>query len=212
MRRHEDESSRALRERAILRAALEELARSDYGGLTFERVAARAGVNKTTVYRRWETKADLVRAALALVAQALRTGPTTGSLRGDLLRVGRAMRDFSTSFEGQSLLRVRLLRHPEPELAGMAKELQARRWGDIAELGRAAVGRGEIRAESDMQLLVEMLSGAIQTRVVKDECTDDVVIARFVDVLLHGVRGPERKVRQVVALSEPRRTHRRRGT
>jgi AcrR family transcriptional regulator len=203
------ESSRAVRERAILRAAIEELARSDYGGLTFERVAARAGVNKTTVYRRWETKADLVRAALTSVAQAFRPGPTTGSLRGDLMRMGRTIREFVASFEGQCLMRVRLLQHPEPELAGMAKELHARSLGDIASLGRAAVERGEITADSDMGLLVEMLSGALHTRLImKGEPADDVVIARFVDTLLHGARRPERRVRRVVAGSRPRRKRR----
>src|SRR5262245_16386487 len=50
--------------RGILAAALEELARTGYGALRIEGVAARAGVNKTTVYRRWATKENLVRAAL----------------------------------------------------------------------------------------------------------------------------------------------------
>lgn len=209
MPRGTHESSRALRERAILRAAIEELARSDYGGLTFERVAARAGVNKTTVYRRWETKADLVRAALTSVAQALRPGPTTGSLRGDLMRIGRMTREFSASFEGQCLMRVRLLQHPEPELAGMAKELHARSLGDIAALGRAAVERGEVAAESDMRLLVEMLSGAIHTRLLmKDEVADDVAIARFVDVLLQGARGLARKSQRKAADPGPQKGRR----
>jgi AcrR family transcriptional regulator len=188
-----------------LRATIEELARSDYGGLTFERVAARAGVNKTTVYRRWETKVDLVRAALTSVAEVLRPGPTTGSLRGDLMRIGRTIREFAASFEGQCLMRVRLLQHPEPELAGMAKELHARSLGDIASLGRAAVERGEIAAESDMRLLVEMLSGSLHTRLLmRGESTDDAVIARFVDILLHGVCGP-RRAQRFVAKAHPRR-------
>jgi AcrR family transcriptional regulator len=205
MQRVAQESSRAVRERSILRATIEELARSDYGGLTFERVAARAGVNKTTVYRRWETKADLVRAALASVAQSLRLGPSTGSLRSDLLRIGRTIREFVASFEGQCLMRVRLLQHPEPELASMAKELHERSLGDIASLGQAAVQRGEIRAESDMTLLVEMLSGALHSRLVmKDETADDVVIARFVDVLLHGASPPEPRTRRASASSRPR--------
>jgi AcrR family transcriptional regulator len=206
MPRVAQESGRAVRERAILRATIEELARSDYGGLTFERVAARAGVNKTTIYRRWDTKADLVRAALTSVAQALRVGSTTGSLRGDLLRIGRSIREFVASFEGQCLMRVRLLQHPEPELAGMARDLHARSLGDIAALGRAAVERGEIAAESDMRLLVEMLSGAIQTRMLmKDEVADDVVIARFVDVLLHGAGRPVRSAPRIVADSALRK-------
>jgi AcrR family transcriptional regulator len=187
MPRAEHESSRLVRERAILHATIEELARADYGGLTFERVAARAGVNKTTVYRRWETKADLVRAALTSVAEQLRPGPTTGSLRGDLMRIGRTIRDFVVSLEGQCIMRVRLLEHPEPQLAAMAKELHARSLGDIAALGRAAAARGELAAEGDMMLLIEMLSGALHTRLVmKNESADDVTIARYVDVLLHG--------------------------
>jgi AcrR family transcriptional regulator len=202
------ESTRAARERAILRATIEELARADYGGLTFERVAARAGVNKTTVYRRWQTKADLVRAALTSVVQAFRPGKTTGSLRGDLLQIGRSTREFLESFEGQCLLRVRLLHHPEPELATMAKELHARSLGDIAELGRAAALRGEISSANNMTLLVEMLSGALHTRLVmKDEAIDDVVIARLVDALIDGAHG--RSPQQPVAIRKTRRRKRR---
>jgi AcrR family transcriptional regulator len=196
----EHPSNRASRERTILRAAIEELARADYGGLSVERVALRAGVNKTTVYRRWETKGDLIRAALTLVAQAYRLGPTTGSLRGDLMRVGRAFREFLLSFEGQCLTRLRLLHHPEPELAAMAKEIHARSLGDIAELGRAAALRGEIATESDMPVLIEMLSGALHTRLVmKGESVEDAVIARFVDVLVQGAASKRRGLRQVVA-------------
>ncbi|HEY3816822.1 MAG TPA: TetR/AcrR family transcriptional regulator [Polyangiaceae bacterium] len=196
----EPPSSRAARERAILRATIEELAWSDYGGLSFERVAARAGVNKTTVYRRWETKADLVRAALTSVVQSLRPGPTTGSLRGDLVRIGRAVREFIASFEGQCLMRVRLLEHPEPELAAMAKELHARSLGDIASLGRAAVERGELASQADMMLLVEMLSGSLHTRLMmKNEPAGDVVIARYVDVLLRGAAGLRGQAQPAVA-------------
>ena len=50
--------------RRALAATLRELARVGYAALRFEEVAGRAGVNKTTVYRRWPDKQALVRAAL----------------------------------------------------------------------------------------------------------------------------------------------------
>src|SRR6266487_2194893 len=68
----------------ILRATAEELSTSGYAGLRIEDVAARSGVNKTTIYRRWPRKSDLVSAAL-LHLWADEAPPDTGSLREDLL-------------------------------------------------------------------------------------------------------------------------------
>src|SRR5262245_40170336 len=77
--------------RGVLTAALEELGQTGYGALRIEDVAARAGVNKTTVYRRWPTKEDLVRAALLAMTVDKFVVPNTGSLRGDLLEMARRM-------------------------------------------------------------------------------------------------------------------------
>ncbi len=177
-------------EARILRAVIEELARSDYGGLSFERVAARAGVNKTTVYRHWETKADLVRAALSLVAQSVIPEVSAGTLREDLMRVGRRMVDFSTSFEGQCLMRLRLLQHPEPELASIARDLHAKHIGQLSALAEAATRRGELARGVDFTLVLDLLGGALHVRLfMKNEPVDDVLIARIVDILLRGAAG-----------------------
>lgn len=199
------------REARILQAVIEELARFDYGGLTFDRVAARAGVNKTTVYRHWEKKPDLVRAALSLVLQSVSPQVSTGTLRGDLIRVGRRMVEFSTSFEGQSLARLHLLQHPEPELANIAKELQARHIAQLAALGDAAISRGELPAGVDFKLVLDMLGGALHLRLfMKNEPVDDVLIARIVDILLRGVgvsgdRGRPGRAKKRPVRGRPRR-------
>lgn len=177
-----------LREKEILRAVLEELARSDYGALTFERVAARAGVNKTTVYRHWETKAQMVRSALLSCTSSLEPPPTTGTLRGDLLRAGRQMIDFCSSFEGQCLMRLRLLHNPDPALAGVVRELQQKQMAHLAVFAEVAIARGEVAPDMDFRLMMEMLFGTLFFRLaVKNEPVDDVIIARTVDVLLDGV-------------------------
>jgi AcrR family transcriptional regulator len=185
------EGPASVREARILRATIEELARSDYGGLSFERVAARAGVNKTTVYRHWETKAALVRAALSVVLQSVTPEVSAGTLREDLIRVGRKMVDFSMSFAGQCLVRLRLLQHPEPELASIARDLHARHFAQLTALAQAAVQRGELPKGADFKLILEMLGGALHTRLfMKNEPVDDVLIARMVDILLCGATLP----------------------
>ena len=71
--------------RDVLRATIDELARSGYAALRVDDVAARAGVNKTTVYRRWPTKTDLVAAAIRASAGQHEPVPDTGSARRDLV-------------------------------------------------------------------------------------------------------------------------------
>jgi AcrR family transcriptional regulator len=174
-----------VRERKILRAAIQELALSDYGGMTVEGVAARAGVNKTTIYRKWETKADLIRAALFSVFEMFRVGPTAGDLRSDLLRIAHNVLDFIQSSEGQSLLRLRLLQHPEPELAKIARDLNAEQLAEVSEVMKAASLRGEIAPDVDPVLLLDMLWGVVHARVVmKSERVSESLLVRMVDILL----------------------------
>jgi AcrR family transcriptional regulator len=177
------------RERKIMRAAIEELALSDFGGLTIEQVALRAGVNKTTVYRKWETKADLIRAALFAVCEMFRMGPTSGDLRADLLCLARNTLAFLRSYEGQSLMRLRLLDHPEPQLAQVARDLMEQQMSEPAAVMRAAVQRGELAADADSHLLLDMLFGAIHVRVVlRSETVSEQDLVRMVDHLLRAMR------------------------
>src|SRR5205085_4108016 len=68
---------------AVLQTTLEVLGQAGYNGLRIEDVALQAGVNKTTIYRRWPTRADLVIAALTTLAVPP-TAIETGSLESDL--------------------------------------------------------------------------------------------------------------------------------
>ena len=77
---------------AVLRATLDELAAVGYGNLSFESVAHRAGVHKTTLYRHWPGREALVREALLARSEVTVPIPDTGSLGADLIafaEVGR---------------------------------------------------------------------------------------------------------------------------
>jgi len=180
-----------VRERKILRGALEELAFSDYGGLTIEAVAERCGVNKTTIYRKWPDKAALIRAAVLSTIEMFPVGPTAGDLRSDLRRIARMGLRFIGSAEGRSLMRLRLLRHPEPELAKIAAELNGRQLAAVCALFDAAAQRGEIAPDVNGELLLDMLWGAIHTRaVMKSEAVSARVLEELVDLLVRAAQNP----------------------
>jgi AcrR family transcriptional regulator len=191
------------REQKILRAAIEELARSDYGGMTVEGVALRAGVNKTTVYRKWETKAELMRAAFASIGEMYRIGPTAGDLRSDLRRIGQNIIAFSKTIEGRSLLRLFLLSHPEPELAEIAQNLHSRKFEELRQLIATAVTRGELARDADIALLLDVLWGALYSRLVlKNERVGTQLLESIVDIVMHGVCGSKASRRHVAPVSK----------
>src|ERR687891_424247 len=98
-------------ERAILQATREVLIEAGEAGLTVEGVAARAGVAKTTVYRRWSSKEELALAVLLEVAEEIVAVPDLGNVRDELIAfvngaveilretlMGRVMRGLVSDF------------------------------------------------------------------------------------------------------------------
>ncbi|WP_324191115.1 TetR/AcrR family transcriptional regulator [Nocardia beijingensis] len=135
-------------EQAILQAAAGELAEAGYAGFSIDRVAARAGTNKTTIYRRWPTRAAL---AVAAFRDAATTDelPDTGDLRTDVLAMLRGAADRIASRQGELLRVLATEMHSQPDLLGRVRDqlfdTGVTRW--LTVLGRA-VARGQARPEA----------------------------------------------------------------
>ncbi len=195
----------------VLAATLAELARMGYRALRFEDVALRAGVNKTTIYRRWPTKIELVRAALASEASCVLVAPETGSLRSDLLAVGRTFVDLASSPEGQSVIRMMVAEGLDPEVADLEKSLRAGFECVPTSIVASAVARGELAPDGDNAVLLDAFIGAIHHRIfmMNEPVTDDL-LARLADILLLGALLPA--AREVQSRNAPPRARKSRSS
>lgn len=173
---------------AVLGVTLDELARVGYAALTVEQVAVRAGVNKTTVYRRWPTKAGLVEAALAAAAGDAPTIRESGDIRSDLLAVARRASATISSPRGRGVLRVLLDACPEPDLMALTSAIRKRFDAPWRRLIGRAVLRGTLRPGVDPDLLLDTLSGWIIQRLFRERAPVTAEhLRRLVDLLLLGV-------------------------
>lgn len=172
--------------RDVLDAALEEFAERGYEGLSIEEVAARAGVNKTTVYRRWPTKADLMRAALLDAADEDVDLPNTGDVRADLVQLFSARVTKLMTPRRLSIARAVLIGGANPELAAIARTLRDKRWAITEQLLERGVKRGELSRDTDLRLISEVLGGAIHARMFKREHIDDAYLMRVVSLVIDG--------------------------
>jgi AcrR family transcriptional regulator len=176
-------------DRAILDATIELLAERGYGGLTVEAVAAHAGVGKSTIYRRWPSKATLAAAAVNALARERVPAPDTGDLRDDLVRlvsepIGR---------HGDVLARIfpDLIAemHRNPELAGTMLEALSARRSVIHNVLRRAQERNDLPGNADLGRIIDLLSGALYYRLlVSREPVEPELPAWIVDAILNGVR------------------------
>src|SRR5262245_30496439 len=102
--------------RAVFEATLAELARSGYARLSIEAVAAAAGMNKTSVYGRWPTKAALVLAAIEASRERASRFRETGDLRADLVALLRGKAAQLSAPKSRAIARA-LLSIEDDELA-----------------------------------------------------------------------------------------------
>jgi AcrR family transcriptional regulator len=189
----------------VLMATLEELALVGYGALRVEDVAARAAVNKTTVYRRWPEKVALVRDAFSCMAAAKFVAPETGSLRNDLLAFGRALVEVSSSPNGQSLVRMLVAEGNDAEVTDIKKSLRRERLSVPLRVLANAVARAELAASVDIQLLFVACVGAIQHKIFfMNEAVTDHFLEALVDMLLNGVTASSPRKRAAAPRTKPR--------
>ncbi len=180
--------------RGVLDATIAELAAVGYGALRIEDVATRAGVNKTTIYRRWPTKQDLVRAALESVTVEQVVAPDTGSLRGDMLEIGRHMAEVMSSPGGRSLRLMLMTEERNPDFMAIASSLRDGFEAAPRPVVEAARARGELAQGIDTVLLFSVLAGALQHRMfLEREEIEDGYLARLVDLILAGALTPEKR-------------------
>jgi AcrR family transcriptional regulator len=176
-------------DRAIIEAALDLFAESGADGLCIEKVAARAGVGKATIYRRWPGKEDLLLDALAALSVPL-PAPKGESVREDLaalvdaVRVEsvdrRRVRQFALLLgEGSSYPRL-IDRYVETVVEPRRDLMRA--------VLRRGMATGELRDRINVEAAVDMLTGAVLSRArLGQERAERGYARRVVDELLTGL-------------------------
>lgn len=173
-------------DRAILETALALLAEGGFGRLSVEGVAARAGVGKTTIYRRWKTKTDLVLAAMhALVDQEIRV-PDTGSTRSDLVEmVAGVIRAVTRTAGGRILTHLAAESRSDPRLASALRAFWAARRDLTFRVLSRGIERGDLPRDLDLDLTADLLYGAVYSRYLfTGQPLDRGVAERIVDAVL----------------------------
>ena len=158
------------RDLALREAALVLLAEVGYDRMTVDAVAARARAGKTTIYRRWQGKAELVVDALNSL-KGVPDIPDTGSLRQDL----RALAESITSAEGQfgaqmTIGMVNAVAHDAALRRVFGEKFIAPRMAGFRTLFERAVARGEMPGGHDLDLLARLFPAlALQQLVMSGE-------------------------------------------
>ena len=172
---------------AVLQATFHLLKETNYDGFSIEDVAERAGVHKTTVYRRWPTKALLVADAARSRSDSGVPIPNTGTLQDDLQEFARSIAANIGSVDGAHAARSTIISaFQSDELAKEMHTFWAERFAASAVIVERAIARGELPAKSDPKLIIETLIGPLWVRLMLTGEPVDEDLADRVAALLVG--------------------------
>ena len=175
---------------AVLAAAFTELIDSGYAALTIEAVASRAGVNKTTIYRRWPTLDDLLVDALMEWSHDALPAMDTGSVETDLLALGGQLADVLNAGVGRQVVALVLT----AGLRSAQLRETTRRYFDHQALRaipivNQAIDRGELPADTDANALLTTFRAPLFYRLVTTgDPIDEELITQAARVTLTAAR------------------------
>ena len=176
------------RDPAILDAALAALAEYGYEATNMNDIAARAGVGKAAIYRRWSSKAALITDALVYWRPDLMSDevPDTGSLTGDFeLLVERAARNDDDLISNNLVLRVAMEAARDPELATALDDLILHRGRRrITAILKQAAARGEVSADRDWSLVADIIPAMGLMRVISGQTVNAEFVRQVIDTLV----------------------------
>ena len=151
--------------RRVLDAALLELGRSGHAGFRMEAVASTAEVNKTTIYRRWPSRAALIAAVVDRMRKPLRDSrlPDTGQLERDLVQAFARRFTFGRKAEGRAWTRLLEERY-SPEVEAIIGKAVNERSGEWRSMVTRAIDRGEVPPGTDARLLLHLVRAIVDAR------------------------------------------------
>jgi len=164
-----------------------------------ERVAAESGVAKTTLYRRWPTKAALCMELYLDVASHELQDPDTGNIASDLRHIfNRVVHLQTRTVAGPACIGLIAEAQINPGTsAACLAEFAKRRRAITRRILRRAIQRGELRAGTDVDLVIDALGGAMTFRLLQGHAP---LSRKFADglvrLVLSGCRSPQRRHRR----------------
>lgn len=175
--------------RDVLDAVREEIANVGFRAMRIENVALRAEVAKTTIYRRWPKKEDLLFELLQSMMVGSQSLPEKGCLRDDLLAIGHYIESMMKSPEGQAVGRMMTAERSDPEVRRVIERIREQNIHIPRKMMERARERGEVAPGVDPEILLSTLVGSIHHRVVAHGITNAKGhVEAVVDLLLNGAR------------------------
>jgi AcrR family transcriptional regulator len=174
---------------AIVDAVLAVLADVPYSKMRMDDVAQRAGVAKTTLYRRYPSKVVLVRAALEqyLTRFTFLDSSDVEAVLSDITR--QQVDEFATGAPGAALSNVCAEANHNPELAAVVRQAFRAKRKELARVLRRGIADGQLRADLDIELMLDLLLAVFPYRLlVSGEPVPRDLAARLPRALLDGAR------------------------
>ena len=155
-------------EQAILQVTRELLVECGVQGLTIEKVAARAGVAKTTIYRRWRDKDELALAVVLDMVEQVVKLPDLGDTRAELLAfVNAAVKVLGSTLMGRVMQGLVSDLATDPELAQAFRDrVVSVRDGEVERLVERGIARGDLRPDTNPETAHELLIGPVYYRLL----------------------------------------------
>jgi len=173
---------------AILTAARELLIEKGFAAMRLEHVAARAGVGKATIYRRWRSKEALAQDLLShLAAPHIAVADADTTHEELLAAVTNPMRAVIETDFGPVIRALLSEIASDPSIGDpfRATVVAARR-AEVARVIRRGIARGDLRPDADAELATELLVGPVYFRLMFGGVLDHDFAERVVDNVMRG--------------------------
>ncbi len=174
--------------RRLIDATLEIIAVDGPAAVTGDEVVRRSGVAKTTLYRHFGNTAALIFAAVDAAVTA-EPPPETGTLRGDLEIIHRRYLEVASSAQSRALFAWMVSQSIESvESCEMFRRVRVQPRGPTVVALQRAIARGEIDADTDIDLAMHVIQGPlISQRIIDNAAVSDDELQRMLDMTMRAL-------------------------
>lgn len=174
---------------SVFEAVLHGLVTDGFEGLKIRDIATRAGVNETSIYRRWGTRESLICDALINHSEKYIPIPDTGGVRGDLIALANAIASYLDTPLGVALIRVLAVAVDDSVIAQAREAFWRARYEVTSVIITRAIARGELPESTNTQLVLEALIAPLHFRILLTrQSLGRSLPEQLVDFVLSGVQ------------------------